>query len=45
MSKRTLKETVSYRLRMAWHNIVVHPIAGICWLLGFERLGDWIHGS
>jgi len=33
------------RLRNAWHNIVIHPLAGACWLFGLEALGDWIHGD
>lgn len=33
------------RLAMAWHNCVLHPIAGLCWLVGADRLGDRIHGD
>lgn len=33
------------RLANAWHNIVIHPVAGVCWLFGFERWGDWLHNS
>ena len=32
-------------IKNAWHNIVVHPIAGILWLLGLQRAGDWFHGT
>lgn len=32
------------RLLHAWHNIVIHPLAGLCWLFGFEDAGDAIHG-
>lgn len=33
------------RLSNAWHNIVLHPIAGVCWFVGLTRLGDWLHGE
>lgn len=33
------------RLRNAWHNIVIHPIAGVLWLFGCQRCGDWVHGA
>lgn len=31
------------RLVNARHNLIAHPVAGVCWLFGFQRLGDWIH--
>ena len=33
------------RFKNAWHNIVLHPTAGMCWLLGFQKAGDWVHGD
>lgn len=27
------------------HNVVAHPIAGILWLVGFQKAGDWIHNN
>ena len=33
------------RLRNFRHNIVAHPIAGVLWLFGFQRAGDWIHDN
>ncbi len=26
------------------HNVVFHPLAGLCWVLGWDRLGDALHG-
>lgn len=31
------------RLRIARHNIIAHPIAGVLWLFGFRAGGDWVH--
>ena len=33
------------RLKNAWHNIVIHPIAGLFWLVGWQSMGDYIHGK
>jgi hypothetical protein len=30
-------------LRFLVHNLVAHPLAGLAWFVGAERLGDWIH--
>ena len=27
------------------HNCVLHPLMGLCYLLGMQKLGDWVHGS
>jgi hypothetical protein len=27
------------------HNMLGHPIAGFFWMLGFDKVGDWIHDS
>lgn len=32
------------RFTFAFHNIVVHPVCGLLWLIGAQRLGDWLHG-
>lgn len=31
------------KIRFALHNIIVHPICGVLWLVGFEKLPDWMH--
>jgi hypothetical protein len=28
---------------MLYHNCIAHPIAGVLWLFGFNKLGDYIH--
>jgi hypothetical protein len=33
------------RLLNARHNLIAHPIAGVLWLFGCERWGDWIHDN
>ncbi len=37
--------TLKRRLKNAWHNRCLHPVAGICWLFGFKEAGDRIHGE
>ena len=32
--------------RKAWvfiHDVLAHPICGLCWVLGLRRVGDWLH--
>lgn len=36
---------MGWRVRTFWHNCIVHPVAGLCWILGADRLGDRIHGD
>jgi hypothetical protein len=31
------------RLLNARHNLIAHPVAGVLWLFGFDRWGDWVH--
>lgn len=31
------------RLRNARHNLIANPVAGVLWLFGIERWGDWVH--
>lgn len=31
------------RLALAFHNIVIHPICGVLYLVGATRLGNWLH--
>lgn len=38
-------EHMMRRLRNAWHNIVIHPVAGVLWLFGCSEWGDWVHGE
>lgn len=33
------------RLRTAYHNCVLHPLAGLLWFLGLQAAGDWVHGE
>lgn len=30
------------RIRNAWHNLVIHPVAACC---GCQRWGDYLHGE
>lgn len=25
------------------HDVLAHPICGLCWILGLQRLGNWLH--
>lgn len=25
------------------HDVLVHPVCGWCWILGLQRIGDWLH--
>ena len=34
---------MSNRYKNAIHNIIIHPLAGFCWLFGWEKTGDWLH--
>jgi hypothetical protein len=38
-------ETYMQRWRNLRHNLVVHPVAGVLWFLGFDRAGDWLHDN
>ncbi len=40
---RSFAGTVRHRLAMVRHNLIAHPVAGVLWLLGFEKAGDWVH--
>lgn len=31
-------------LCFAFHNIVIHPVCGVLWLIGANRLADRLHG-
>jgi hypothetical protein len=43
-AKRIFKmQTIKRRLVNFRHNMVAHPIAGVLWLFGFEKAGDWVH--
>lgn len=37
--------TLLRRLRTAYHNCVLHPIAGLLWFAGLQAAGDWVHGE
>lgn len=32
-------------LDLGWlfHNVVVHPVAGVLWFVGLTAAGDWVH--
>jgi len=25
------------------HDILAHPICGLCWIFGIDTFGDWLH--
>ena len=25
------------------HDILAHPICGVCWIIGLNTFGDWLH--
>ena len=25
------------------HDVIIHPICGILWILGLDKWGDWLH--
>ena len=33
------------KIKFLIHNAICHPIAGICWFIGLDKLGDYIHDS
>ena len=35
-------KTLFRRLVNFRHNMIAHPIAGVLWLFGFEKIGDWV---
>ncbi len=37
------KTTLASKLKFLIHNTVCHPIAGICWFIGLNKLGDYVH--
>lgn len=45
LAARTYKAARTRRARNAWHNIVLHPIAGGLWLAGCKEWGDYVHGE
>jgi len=36
---------LKWDLSFLLHNVFLHPLAGVCWFLGLERAGDYIHSS
>lgn len=38
------KKTRKNNVKMLIHNVVIHPIVGLIWFLGYDRLGKIIHG-
>ena len=33
------------KLKNLRHNLVAHPLAGICWFFGLAAAGDWLHDN
>ena len=33
------------RLKNLKHNLIAHPIAGLLWVVGLEKWGDWVHNN
>jgi hypothetical protein len=31
------------KLRLLRHHLIAHPVAGLCWFVGLEKWGDWVH--
>lgn len=31
------------RLGFLVHDVLAHPFCGWCWIVGLDRLGDWVH--
>lgn len=38
-----LSSIPSWRVRTFIHDCLLHPVAGMLWILGFSDAGDWIH--
>lgn len=36
---------MSNRWKNLFHNVAWHPLAGVCWFVGFQKWGDWLHGE
>jgi hypothetical protein len=34
-----------HKLLMLRHNMIAHPIAGLCWLFNLEKAGDYVHNN
>jgi hypothetical protein len=33
------------KLRNLRHNLIAHPVAGIFWFFGLEKVGNWVHDN
>ena len=33
------------KFRFLIHYVICHPVAGVCWYFGFDKLGEAIHDS
>lgn len=31
------------KLKFLLHNTIIHPICGVMWFFGLEKLPDWLH--
>ena len=36
---------VHRKMLLLRHNLIAHPIAGVLWLFGYEKAGDWVHDN
>jgi hypothetical protein len=45
MSRAPLTTRRGYVALTLLHNCIVHPLAGVLWLVGLPELGDWLHDS
>lgn len=34
---------MKFNVKWLLHNVLCHPVAGVLWFLGFEKLGDKVH--
>jgi hypothetical protein len=38
-----LRPTPKWSIKFLIHNVMMHPLAGLCWFFGLEKLGNKIH--
>lgn len=40
---RQLRAATKEHFKWSVHNLLSHPLSEIAWLLGFEKLSNWLH--